>query len=352
MAEPLSHLGEAALRKLVAVKLDPKFYDPERDGVTYSVLETFRACREKARLGLRGLTSTKVSPSMVFGTIAHAVLQGVYDDLRHRRIPRAIPSPGYVKKVLEATETEWKLENPRAGAETIQNLEFSMALADAVIPRYFKYWADDFAQVRWLEIEKEFRIPVTINVPGFRKVKTFVRGKMDGNYVTTPPPPTPPALWLFETKTKSHITEEIIADLLPHELQVGIYIWAMTHLHKRLPTGVRYNIIRRPGLRQRQAETMVQFAQRCAEDVSIRPDWYFVRLDMEINQKDQDKFKGEFDDLLEDFLGWWYGYHGHYKNSGQCENKYGVCPFLAVCGRKDYIGLYKRETVFRELEEV
>lgn len=342
----------SALKKLVTIKLDPKFYDPERDGVTYSVLETFRACREKARLGLRGLTSARVSSSMVFGTIAHATLQTVYDDLRHRRLKPGTPPPAYVKKVLEGTETAWKRENPRANAETVQSLEFSMSLAEAVMPKYFDYWKDDFTLVQWLEIEKEFRIPVAIDVPGFRMVKTFVRGKMDGNFLMGKSIGGLFPLWLLETKTKAHISEETLADLLPHELQVGIYIWAMSHLHKRLPTGVRYNLIRRPGLRQKQSENIQQFAQRCADDVRARPDWYFVRLDMNINQRDQDKFKGEFDDLLEDFLGWWYGQRGHYKNSGQCENKYGTCHFLPVCGRKDYIGLYKRDTVFKELEEV
>lgn len=344
----ISHVGESALRKLVTVKLDPKFYDPERDGVTYSVLESFRACRERARLGLRGLTSSKISTGMVFGTVAHSTLQTVYDDLRHHRLPPGIPAPPYVKKVLKATETAWKLENPRASADTIQSLEFSMTLADAVMPRYFQYWADDFSKVKWLEIEKEFRIPVVVKAPWHpkKKISTFVRGKMDGNFLQAKD------LWLLETKTKAHITEEIIADLLPHELQVGIYTWAMGHLHGRLPKGVRYNIIRRPGLRQKQSESVGQFALRCAEDVRVRPDWYFVRLDMEITQQDQNKFLGEFRDLLQDFLGWWYGAYGHYKNSGQCENKYGTCHFLAVCGRKDYIGLYKRDTVFRELEEV
>lgn len=219
------------------------------------------------------------------------------------------------------------------------------------MPTYFRYWKDDFnGSMKWLGIEKEFRIPIRVAAPWHPngEVTTFVRGKMDGNYEEA----KDKSLMLFETKTKYNIDEETLVDLLPHELQVNIYMWAMRRLHKRHASGVRYNLIRRPALRQKKTETMPQFAARCADDVRVRPDWYFVRLDMASSKADHDRFEGEFEDLLQDFIAWWYGHAGHYKNSGNCENKYGRCQFLSVCGRKDYIGLYKRPTVFRELEEV
>lgn len=321
-------------------------YDPIRDGITYSALETFRRCKEMSRLNLQGVSSRGSSTALVFGTIAHGALQAVYDAVRTERLPPGVPASPYVARVLELTEATWKRDNPRASQDTMQSLEFSMTLAHAILPKYFSYWKDDFTGgVKWLSLEKEFKIPVSIPVSWQREpFQTFLRGKMDGNYEEN-------GLWLFETKTKSHIDDETLSDILPFELQINIYLWAMRRMHKRRPRGVRYNLIRRPQLRQRKTETMGQFALRCADDVKARPDWYFMRLDMEVTRQDLDAFEGELMDLLSDFFGWWYGHDGHYKNSGQCENKYGKCHYLPICGRKEFATFYRRDTVFRELEE-
>jgi hypothetical protein len=228
----------------------------------------------------------------------------------------------------------------------LQHAEFSLLMADAILPKYFKYWHDDFSVVTWQEIEHEFKIPISIRLIDGRNVPTFIRGKMDGNFRLHG------GLYLFETKTQSHIDEETTALVLPHELQVNIYLWAMSRIHKERPSGVRYNLIRRPQLRIKKTESIREFAQRCALDVLERPDFYFMRMDMRIGQADMDRFEGEFHDLLSDFLSWWYGLAGHYKESSNCRNRYGTCWMLPLCGRKDFGTFYVRDTVFRELEEV
>lgn len=365
MRHPDSHLSSAELHQLKNIVQEIRrrknlprivsgvrnpagelFYDPLRDGVTYSALEVFRRCKEMSRLNLRGITSRATSTSMVFGQIAHGALQTVYDAVRTKRLRPGVPSPEYVKRVLELTEGVWKRENPRASSETMQHLEYSMLLAHATLPKYFNYWSGDFTgKIKWLALEKEFKIPVAVPVTWQAKpFKTFLRGKMDGNFRQD-------GLRLFETKTKSHIDDETISAILPYELQVHIYMWAMRRMHRELPSGVRYNLIRRPQLRQSKKETLHQFAMRCADDVKKRPDWYYMRLDMDVSRHDLDAFEGELMDLLADFLGWWYGHEGHYRNSGQCENKYGKCHFLPICGRKEFATFYRRDTVFRELEE-
>lgn len=333
-----------------------KFYDPVRDGVTYSVLAGWRQCREMARLNLHGVTSRASSVGLVYGSIAHGALQTVYDAYRRKRIPTGVPTPAYVGRVLQATEALWKRENPRASQVTLQHLEFSMALAEATMPRYFTYWKDDFSpKLNWIGIEREFRVPVEVPVTWQRKpFATFVRGKMDGNFLLRHKERLDKAsrrFWLFETKSKYSIDEETIELILPHELQVNIYMWAMERLHGVAPSGVRYNLIRRPGLRQRKQEDMAGFAKRCAADVLARPDWYFQRMDMDVERQDLDRFHDQFMDLLSDFLGWWYGHNGHYLNSGSCENRYGKCHYLPACGARQMATFYKRDTVFRELEE-
>lgn len=317
------------------------FYDPVRDGVTQGLLNQFKQCREAARLSLKGITPMGQSPSVVFGTIAHSALQTVYG----RDIPlHRAPSIKHVTQILGVTETIWNKENPRADREALNALEFTMILAESVMPFYFQYWRDDFSKVKWLGTEMQFNQPYPITRRDGTKLVIPIRGKIDGVF-------SDPQLKLFETKTKGHIDDGTIADILPHELQVNMYLWAIRRIFKKKPGGVRYNLIRRPQLRIRKVETVAEFARRCAADVRARPDFYFIRLDMAITPQDLDKFEGEFDDMLHDFIEWWYG-GPHYKNSGNCENKYGKCPYLPACGRKDFVTYYRRARVFGELEEM
>lgn len=321
------------------------FYDPERDGITFSALNAWQQCRELSRLGLNGVTSKGTSFALVFGTLVHALLQTVYEATRHNAL-KGPPSDAMVKSFMTALEAMWNKENPMASADAREHAELSLMLAEAVMPRYFRYWHEDFTAVRWMALEHEFRIPYAVPLPDGRVVKTFIRGKMDGNFRQGT------ALKLFETKSQGQIDEEATANILPHDLQSNIYLWAMRRIHKEQPAGVRYNIIRRPQLRQKKDESLKAFAYRCALDVAERPDFYFVRMDMDIERRDMDRFEGEFDDMLRDFCAWWYGLAGHYKESSNCRNRYGTCWMLPLCGNRDFSMLYIRDTVFRELGEV
>lgn len=325
--------------------LAPAFYDPMRDGVTFSLMSGWRQCRELARLNLHGVTSRGTGLALVYGTLVHSALQFVYEAAR-RSMVQGVPSQEFVAKTLDGIDAIFKKENPRASADTLQYAEFSMLLANATLPFYFNYWKTDFSTTRWRALEGEFRIPYQAKLYDGRVIPTFIRGKMDGCFDEHG------KLKLFETKTKSRIDEGTIADILPHELQVMIYLWAMRRIYKQMPSGVRYNIIRRPALRQKVSESYAQFAIRCAADIKSRPDFYFLRMDMDITRADMARFEGEFDDLVRDFLSWWYGVSGHYKNSGNCVNNYGTCAMLPICGPdKNYAMFYTRNTVFRELEE-
>lgn len=340
--------------KIRATRISPmkevpaRFYDPERDGVTFSLLNTWKGCRENARLVLNGWTSKRNSLGTVFGSLVHGVNQIVYDDVKSERLTD-LPSEKYVTAVCRRVEQIWKTENPRADSESLQYLEYSMILLEALMPVYFKYWKKDFDLV-WQRVEKEFKFPITIQHPLAKATKTFIRGKIDGSFGRQ----ADSRPWLFETKTKSRLSEQgesSLADILPHELQVNIYLLYLWQVGKRVPDGLLYNIIRRPGMRQKKKETIVAYAKRVADDIRRNPDYYFIRLQMHVERKDLEKNELELRDMVSDFLLWWNGLAGHYKNSNMCENKYGTCAFLPVCARGDYTGFYKRDKVFRELAD-
>lgn len=331
-------------------KVDPTpvRYDPDRDGVTFSLLTAFKNCRELARLGLNGWTATQPSMALIFGEVVHELLHRVYADAQDRKQTKP-PTAALVQKYLDAICKEWRDDNPQASAKAFQGLEMTEALASAVMPIYFKHWPDDFSQMKWMEkgLEREFKIPVS-GTAGTVKWKTFLRGKMDGVFFT----PQNDRPWLFETKTKSRIEEGVLVDIMPFELQVNTYLLALHRMTGKVPAGVKYNILRRPQLRQKASEGLPEFHERIVQDIHDRPDWYFIRMDMSIDMRDLDRAEQELMDLIGDFLMWWRGTAGHYKNSAHCENKYGTCHMLPICSRRDTTGFYQRDRIFSELEEV
>src|SRR3990167_775279 len=312
-----------ASRVISMREVPARFYDPQRDGVTFTLLTTFKQCREKARLVLNGWTSRGSSLGLVFGGLAHGVNQLIYEDVKAGRLTE-LPSEKYIRKACQKVEERWKEENPRADAESLKYLEFSMILLEATMPTYFRYWKKDF-KLLWERVETEFKIPVTVDHPtGGKAMETFIRGKIDGSFGRK----SKARPWLFETKTKSRLGEHgesNLAEILPHELQINIYLLYLWWVGQKLPEGVLYNIIRRPGMKQKKTESILAYAKRVANDVQRRPEYYFVRMQMTVSKKDLEKQEMELRDLVADFLLWWSGLAGHYKNSDACENKYGTC---------------------------
>ena len=125
----------------------------------------------------------------------------------------------------------------------------------------------------------------------------------------------------------------------------NIYLSALRRMGNKTPSGLLYNIIRRPSLRKRKNEPLKSFADRLSEDVSSRPDWYFIRMEMSVDEQEINRFEMELDDLISDFMMWWSGKSGHYKNTNHCQNKFGLCPFVGICLRNDKSGYFKRKAV-------
>jgi len=317
-----------------------KFYDPVRDGVSQSLLGQFLTCRQLCRYNLEGWTSRSTSAAMTNGTIGHAVLQYVYDAQRQKKMG-IVPTPQQLKLILKQVEALWLKENPRPSTFMLQDLEMALLNAEVIMPIYFDYWKEDFKKLMWEKLEGEFKIPY-VTKDGH---KTFIRGKMDGVFKRN-------GLWLFESKFKSRIEEEDIVDTLSIDLQVMLYLWALSKGYNLYPSGVLYNIVRRPGLKLNKAESLPNFGKRIQQDVLKRKDFYFYRFEVATDKGDIQKWSLEFEQLMSDFLNWWDGKVGHYKNTGNCITKYGRCWGLTPCVENDFHSLRKRDKVFKELEEI
>lgn len=316
------------------------FYDPERDGVSQTLLGRFLTCRQLARYDLQGWTPKGVPLSMINGTVGHAVLQHTYEAQR-KKLMGAVPTKQELTKIINIVEKLWLAENPRPTKFMLQDLEFALLNAQVLMPIYFEYWKEDFKKLAWEKLEGEFKIPYQTK-DGY---KTFIRGKMDGVFKRN-------GLWLFESKFKSRIEDEDIVDTLSIDLQVMLYLWALGKGYKLTPSGVLYNVVRRPGLKIGKSETMVKYGQRIEADILKRKEFYFYRFEVSTDRDDIAKWSLEFEQLLTDFIKWWRGEVGHYKNTGSCITKYGRCWGLTPCVENSFHNLIKRPTVFRELEEL
>lgn len=335
------------------IKRKQAFYDPARDGVTFSLLSTFLDCREKAKLYLQGWSGTQPNFHLVFGGLAHAALRAAYTQHRAGTL-RVYPRQVWIGKTLEQLRTRWIAEHPRPSDVAVAILEEALMKANAILPYYFQYWKRDFEEMHWLEVEETFHLPWSVTMLDGTTRNTFLRGRIDGAY-TLPgarKADMRTAPRLLETKTRNSVDEDALIDTMPFERQTNTYLTALRRKTGIAPPSMILNVIRKPLLRQKQKESWAEFEARIRADVQARMDWYFMRMEMTVDSDDIDRSEKELNALIQDFVRWWYGESGHYKNSNSCRPiGMGPCPFLKVCGHNDYVGLEKRTILFRELED-
>lgn len=319
------------------------FYDPERDGVTFSVLSGWRNCRQLTAYSLGGITPRFSGPATIFGSVWHELMHWIYEDVRNG-VLRNVPTNARLSDYLTRVEKLWKEENPIPSADTKQQFESMMGLIEPLLSIYCRHWSSDFKR-KWLKLESEFKFPMEVTHANTRVYRTFLRGKIDGVFDQK-------GLSVFETKTKSRLNEDVMGDWLPIELQLNIYLNAVRRTFNRVPRRVQYNIVRRPGLRQTKRETTKAFYQRVLRDIEKRPDWYFIRMRVDVSQKELDAFDMKLYSIVAEFCAWWYGHAEHYHNDAHCENKYGTCWALPICSRNERAHTFVRDKVFRELGEI
>lgn len=333
-----------------ALKLAP-FYDPERDGVTYSLLAKFKSCREFTRLALQGWTGKFPSFALAFGGLFHHILQQAYERVLIHH-DRTVPSEQDVVRWLAETARIWYRENPTKNDTAVQIFEEALLKAGAILPAYFSYWKADFTTRAWMDVENEFRLPFEVVFPSLERRTVMLRGKIDGLFTTPKAKKNPKAARVFETKTRSHIDENELVDTMPHNLQTAIYLLAAEQLTGRIPVEVEMNLVRKFQLRQGKAESLETYERRLKTDVAARPDWYFIRMSMAVDKDDVARMREEINQLIADFLMWWYGDVGHYKNDQACYLFHRPCDMIRICSQNDTSGVFKRKAVFSELEDL
>lgn len=319
--------------------MNNSFYNYHTSGITQGLLAKFMNCREETRLFLQGWNpKAPSSPALMYGTIIHGILERIYDDIRTSR-RKVIPNDKDIAQYVRNVGILFKKENPSLSNEGRKLLEYSLLIAEAVVPGYLKrWWKHDATKVKWQKLEQQFKIPYCCKDGR----KTFLRGKIDGVF-------TNPGLWLFESKSKSLVNEGNLIDTLSYEHQNNLYLRAARELYKKTPSGILYNIIRKSGMERKKTESLESFGDRLKKDILKRPEFYFIRYEIVVTPAEMARFDKELEGMIVDFMDWCEGKRATYKNTAQCLTKYGRCPMLQICSSGSYVQHAKRKVVFQEL---
>lgn len=315
------------------------FIDLERNGLTQSILLGFLRCRVFSKLSLEGWTPLKTGGALQYGTLAHNVLEKVYG-----ATDSGFPEENFIHRTIESCSNSWIKENGgRLGKEEMEQIEMNCALLDAVLPEYFKFWKDeDFKKINWIALEEEFNFPYK-KISG---VNITLRGKYDGLYKVGK------EIYLFETKTKGQIDERTLSELLAFDFQTDFYSLAIKQKYGKFPSGVRYNIIRRPANKpHKSGESLNNFSDRIREEVRKNPCHYFVRYKISKSISDLNFFEAELEKKIREFYLWNIGKLETYRNENSCIGRYGACRFLPICSQNNYKGFFKRKNLFSELKK-
>ena len=316
----------------MVVKKRP-FRDIEKDGITYSFLDEWLLDREQARLSyVEGWSSTGFSVALTFGIAFHDCLEWIAKGRSVKTIRWKILNPFFERRAKNLDE------------QHVEDLQKTLAMVEVVFRKYQEYWEGYDQRFNYIFQEKSFEVnhmtQTGISIP--------VRGRWDAVYSDSQN-----KLWLMENKTKGQIDEEGIMAHLPQDLQTMLYVHALQKHTGRRVEGVLYNVIRRPGLRQKKTETVDEYLERAFDDITNRPEYYFMRWKVELLPQDIENWVLKtFDPILDQVAAWWesikddpfdpWGSPLHYQNPQALFTKFGKSRYFNMLTRGSTEGLYQR----------
>jgi len=340
--------------KMQAPKSDsdigPRFkWNIYKHGLTQSMISNFRKCERKFRLSVDGLASMADGTALVYGSVFHTALDICQNIIRNTPDEEEVIID--YAKVMEELIQNYADEYNNANPEAKESYELSYGWTEITLPRYFKHWKQDFfgdTKKEFVEIEEEFCVNFQSCISPERVVP--LRGKRDGLVREGG------QLWLWENKTKGTWNEYNLAQIVERDLQNNTYILS-AELSGKNVKGIIYNIIRRPQLRRTKKESMKEYLDRCAIDIDSRPEFYFLRLQVDVSEHQRTTFKAQMARQVALMELWYSNIYLKspfldIENTNECDSVYGACTYLGLCssGLKEFQGLRVKDEMFSELD--
>jgi len=325
-------------RKVTALVKDMtnESYSLQKNGITQSLMSYYMKCKRLFLFKINKWESEGYNHTTSFGSLVHDILaflyKGAYNEIVVLKKESIADCLNYLIDLYEhEQEDAGKLD----GID-LQEWEWEKAVTSTVLEAYIKYYPEDFKDKKFTEVETElvcdlFDTPIKIKLDGKYEIKG---GKN----------------WLMEHKTKSRITENTMMKRLSFDFQNLTYLTVCEKIFKQKIDGVLYNIIRKPGIRKRVNENLVDYKIRLEEDLKKRPDFYFMRYEIPYTDKDKSNYICELQSVLSDIgeMGPEKSSDDFYKNPYACESPF-PCNFLDACASGKMSGYNKRKLLFPEL---
>lgn len=347
----ISSKGVNSSHSLAGVRRTPRAFKQLwslEDGVTFSSLNAWEQCQEHFALKyIDGLSKKKISGPIEFGNIFHFALE-------HR--DRFSSSQETINAVTNQYRT-WR-NKTITNSEERGVLEFLCGLAQVTFPAYCEYWGKDDAKTHWIVKEGKFDVPYEVQTPeGPREIR--LRGMRDALFRISN------VLGVFETKTKSRISEGEIRDGLRADMQTLFYCLVTWLELGEIPKTIKYNIVRRadggtPYRNKGMADK--EYLKKVSQDIASRPEFYFIRFKVDLLAKDiQDFQKYTLDPLLVKFIHWWdhlkkspsgrerFNSPYHSQSCSALVGKYGKSDMWDAIVNRNFMSYYQRSEVFPEL---
>ena len=296
--------------------------------ISQTALGRFQDCRQKARWALDGWIPKTPSRPLLFGNFFHncLALVNVYIN-KNKRMPN-------IEELESFCNDEWEhfLQTPDAADRTTaENMQYDAAVILVLLKNYVEHYYQKDVKCNWVNVEGRVDLKYANN-----RLMGFLDGAFELN--------DGKELWVFETKTRSREDLESLGRILHMEFQTFYYMHLVLMTQGRLPNGICYNIVFKPSIRKGKNETMNEFLARLDRDVHQHRDHYFQRLNVSIDPEEYHKWRTTtLDPLLQDYTRWATGKAPTYRNTANCNGKYGKCPYLELCSMGSYMYVKQQE---------
>lgn len=366
----------------------PLWKGPERDGVTFSLLNRFLACRERFRVRvIEGLRPAETFNHRIeYGNLWHACEEAL---AAHRADPDRNP----------ADDSRWGERDEGVGncwdvpllsyAESLahkyplqqEQIDHWYNVCRVQFAEYVRYWSQHPDVTARTPLLQEAVFDVPYELPSGREVR--LRGKFDS--VDLIGEGKGAGVYLQENKTKGDVNHEAVRRQLTFDLQTMMYVVALGRIAPagpRVPVkGVRYNVVRRPlsggqgtitrhkpSKKNPAGESKAEFYSRLRGIIAEYPDTYFARWKVEVGPADVTAFRRQCLDPILEQLCDWYSWVRHAADNGHdvfdkpihYRLPFGTSNPIWEGYESDLdnylltgstVGLTRAETLFPELEE-
>jgi hypothetical protein len=225
-----------------------------------------------------------------------------------------------------------------------KNLDLAVAQILALWPTYHSFWGPRFEgnpEVHWQfthSVRVSPAVELEVHLTGF--FDWYQGGK---------------STFFIERKTSSRIVPHAIEDRLLHDLQVGLYFYA---LRRKEPDVKVYqgclDVVRHPSTHKRVAESYTQYRSRLANEVIAKnADHYFHRFSMQRAGARIDRWVAStLDPILKEMYLRVTGQIPRYVNPMAIETRYGTSAYAGAVLSKDYGNLTKKRVEDIPLRDV